>query len=756
MTSAIPRTFTVPLGLITIDFGAPILPGDFVLQPDGKLVVVGGARVRYNNYSDFDHDFVTSRFNPDGSLDTSFGVGGIIFTDFFGKDDFAYSVIRQADGKLVVSGVSGTTEWGFAIARYNPDGSFDSSFGIDGKVTTNFSGLRGYTGTVVIQQTDGKLVVAGRVETTSTSHPDIVLSRYNPDGSLDTSFDGDGKLTVDFGYKEGAHSLIQQSDGKLVIAGYSNNAFTEGLVVRLNPDGSLDTSFDGDGKVTINTIGVDGVMDIIQQADGKLVVGGKALEGLTSEELVLARFNPDGSLDNTFSLDGQLSTVFGRYTQAGAHSVIQQADGKLLVAGTYRANDNSDFILARYNPNGSLDTSFDGDGVLITDFGYLEEGYSVIQQSDGKIVVLGQIIAPYNYGPKLALARYNPDGSLDVSFSGNFSNRAPTLSGLPTAPDSALVGESRWIQFQVQDWDSMELTVTLNPTNGVISGLTDADPNLAGIQLTGTAGWINSAISSAGFFATFPGAASISISVYDGLVTTPTTGTYNYSAYGVDRLNLNGTANNDNLTGGTGIDSLNGLAGNDQLYGLAGNDRLLGGAGIDTALYAGTKNNYSITRKGSEFTLSSMSEGTDTLRDIERLAFSDVKVAFDMDGSAGTAAMMMGALLGKSSLQNKALVGTVLGLTDSGQTLAGLSQMVVSNGIVSSLAGGTGNDSFVRLMLRNVIGSDSNAELVSSLTGLLDNGTFTQASLLTAAAGLDLNKAQIDLVGLSQTGLEFI
>lgn len=188
---------------------------------------------------------------------------------------------------------------------------------------------------------------------------------------------------------------------------------------------------------------------------------------------------------------------------------------------------------------------------------------------------------------------------------------------------------------------------------------------------------------------------------------------------------------------------------------MGGNDVLNGGDGIDTAIYSGTKSTYTIGRTNTGFTVASQAEGTDTLIWIERLTFSDTKVALDLDGAAGTAALLIGALLGKASLQNQSLVGAVIGMVDSGQTLADLSQLAVTNGIVSTLTGGPDNISFVKLLLRNVLGSDADTGLVSTLDAMLNAGTFTQSSLLTAAAQLDANKVQIDLVGLGITGIEY-
>jgi uncharacterized delta-60 repeat protein len=163
---------------------------------------------------------------------------------------------------------------------------------------------------------------------------DFALVRYNADGSLDTSFDGDGKVTTDFGASTDAgNSVIQQADGKLVVAGYSDNGGNyDFALVRYNADGSLDTSFDGDGKSPRIWCGNDyGAISVIQQADGKLVVAGYSYNG-SNWDFALVRYNADGSLDASFDGDGIVTTAIGAANDY-AQSVIQQADGKLVVAG---------------------------------------------------------------------------------------------------------------------------------------------------------------------------------------------------------------------------------------------------------------------------------------------------------------------------------------------------------------------------------------------------------------------------------------
>lgn len=214
-------------------------------------------------------------------------------------------------------------------------------------------------------------------------------------------------------------------------------------------------------------------------------------------------------------------------------------------------------------------------------------------------------------------------------------------------------------------------------------------------------------------------------------------------------------ANMEEVRGSAYADTLVGNGHWNRFFGGAGNDQIDGGGGIDTAAYTSLYSDCTVTQTASGLVVSSGAEGTDTLVGIERLQFSDVRLAFDLDGNAGAAALVLGALAGKGMLQDRALVGQVLNLLDSGMSIASLTEMAVSSGIVATLAGGSGNTDFVKLLLRNVVGSDSEVPIIESLTGALDSGAFTQAGMLAAAAQLEANKVQIDLVGLAQTGLAY-
>jgi len=331
-----------------------------------------------------------------GDLDINFGVGGKVTTDFTSGSDPAYALAIQADGKIVVAGATGFGD--FALSRYNPDGSLDTTFDGDGKVTTDIGVFDEAFGLAI--QSNGRIVAAGSTAPQGYCCQ-FALARYNSDGSLDTSFDGDGELTTPFGGDSGAYAVAIQSDGKIVAAGQTYDPFRSGFALaRYNPDGSLDMTFGTGGKVITTPLGPASSLAV--QSDGKIVVVGA---GFT-----VARYNPDGTLDTSFAGDGTLTTDFGGYTWA--QDVAIQADGKIVVAGV----GGERFALARYNPDGSMDTSFDDDGMVTTRFfgENIESAQGVAIQADGKIVAAGSALL--NYDSAFAIARYNSDGSLDTSF----------------------------------------------------------------------------------------------------------------------------------------------------------------------------------------------------------------------------------------------------------------------------------------------------------------------------------------------------
>ncbi|MCP4382263.1 MAG: hypothetical protein GY798_12765, partial [Hyphomicrobiales bacterium] len=261
------------------------------------------------------------------------------------------------------------------------------------------------------------------------SDDDFALVRYDTDGSLDTTFGGgDGTLTtaVGSGSDTGCSATVQ-SEGKILVAGLSHNGSDNDFALtRYNADGSLDTSLDGDGMLTTAIgSGNDVGYSVTVQDDGKILVAGSSATGGSDNDFALIRYNADGSLDTSFDGDGMVTTNFGLTGDYG-YSVTVQSDGRILVAGNSHNGSDRDFALTRYNTDGSLDTSFDTDGKLTTDFGSGDDnGVSVTVQSDGKILAAGYSWNGSNYD--FALTRYNADGSLDTSF-----DTVNTLDGTPS------------------------------------------------------------------------------------------------------------------------------------------------------------------------------------------------------------------------------------------------------------------------------------------------------------------------------------
>lgn len=355
-----------------------------------------------------------------GTLDITFDTDGIVTTPFGNSAAFGRSIAIQSDGKIVVAGYSANVGVGyFYVARYNVNGSLDTSFDVDGKVSTDFGATYSEAHSVAIQN-DGKIVVAGG--SYIGTQEGFALVRYNTNGSLDTSFNGDGKLTTFLGITfDQANCVIIQSDGKILAAGFSQNGFqTDMALARYDTNGNLDSTFDTDGKVT-TAIGIDDdeAKSIAIQSDGKILVAGVA-----DSNIAVARYNIDGSLDTTFDIDGVLTTSvtssFDTYTSI-ANSIAVQSDGKIVVAGSssylpWPGTEFDYFTVVRYETNGNLDNSFDSDGIVITTVLHFdsEVAKSVIIQSDSKILVAGEIndlISNF-----FALLRYNLNGTLDNTF----------------------------------------------------------------------------------------------------------------------------------------------------------------------------------------------------------------------------------------------------------------------------------------------------------------------------------------------------
>jgi uncharacterized delta-60 repeat protein len=396
-------------GLVMTDFG----PGDdfardVALQPDGKIIVAGAGTPTGG------YDFTLARYNSDGSPDMSFGAGGIVTTDFR-TFDLVYALALQPDGKIVVAGNSWFDTDDFAVARYNSDGSLDVSFGPGGIVTTDL-GDNEYANAVAIQP-DGRILLAGTslhgMLPAQTSQ--FALIRYTSDGSLDTTFDADGIVITDFGSSlDGGNAVTLLPDGKILVAGFgSNGTDLDFALARYNGDGSPDASFDSDGKVLTDFAGKSDTGTALDlQIDGKIIVAGYTSNNVHTD-FALARYNSDGALDTTFGTGGRAATDLASAYYARDAEI--QEDGKIILAG-FRNFQGLDIVLMRFHPNGSLDTAFGTEGIVTSDFSFADLAHSLTLQPDGKVLVAGSSNAAF------AVARYditNLGGELAIDIKPN-------------------------------------------------------------------------------------------------------------------------------------------------------------------------------------------------------------------------------------------------------------------------------------------------------------------------------------------------
>jgi uncharacterized delta-60 repeat protein len=345
--------------------------------------------MRYNGGSSNFYDFAVSRFNTDGTLDTTFGGTGTVYTDVSGQSDKASAVVIQSDGKIVVGGIGGDgPHFFFVLARYNPDGSLDTSFGSGGKVVTN-PNPSGFNNEIwdLALQADGKILAAGDVDVGSDG--EFAVARYNTNGTLDSSFGNGGIATSNptTGFSDRAYSILVQPDGNIVLAGGSKggNSGSNFALSRFTSAGVLDTTFGGTGTVLTDVPGsYEQAHDIVMQPNGDLVaVGYVSPTGVSPPvyNFALARYTPSGALDNSFGSNGIVVTDFGGTDQA--ERVALEANGNLAVVGggVGSSISNTNTVLAFYDTTGALINDATSTHTGVT-------GADLAVQADGRIVAV--------------------------------------------------------------------------------------------------------------------------------------------------------------------------------------------------------------------------------------------------------------------------------------------------------------------------------------------------------------------------------
>ncbi len=380
-----------------------------VIAADGRIITAGSTNDAGGA------DVLLVRYNSDGSMDGSFGSNGVARTSF-GAFNFgvAHAIAALPDGKLLVVG-SRAVEVGaddFCVLRYFTDGSIDSTFADTGMAVTSF-GVTSDVANAMALQVDGKIVVGG------SALVGFALARYLPQGTLDTSFDGDGKTTTMIGGNGSVvHAVAVQTDGRIIAAGSTNNSGRDLALARYQLSGELDTTFAGTG-VVVNSLSVyaDEATAVAVQPDGRILVAGYA--HISVDQFALLRYNTDGSLDTTFG-EGGITIMPAGPGASIARSMVLMPDSTILLAGSFQNYLDEDFALVKYNSDGSVHAGFGTNGIVITTFDDRDDfANAATLQPDGKIVVAGYSMDSVR---DVAVARYlnSPDvGIIDLALQNN-------------------------------------------------------------------------------------------------------------------------------------------------------------------------------------------------------------------------------------------------------------------------------------------------------------------------------------------------
>ena len=371
-----------------------------------------------------------------GDPDPTFGSGGHVSTDFAGRFDLADAVLVQSNGRIVAAGqaLTGTTfdSSDFGLARYRSNGDPDTSFSGDGKVRLDFGGL-GDQATSVVQQGDGKIVVAG-ISTVSATSSDFAVARFTTGGAPDSAFSSDGKTRSAFpGYfSASATAVAVQGDGKIDVVGAASSGTphlrgggeqTDVAVARYKTIGSLDTGFGGDGRVTTDFSGAFDVGRTVAILDsGDILVAGQSQTAGGDQRIVVLEYRPNGTLDPSFSSDGKVVVNMSPGEGENPVGLAVRGDGKIVVGATVRdavsATSGSDVGVLLLNANGSIATTFGGgDGMVFQDFGDTEDPDQMVRDTDGKLVFVA--VKPFvdaSHPQAIWVFRLTSGGAKDTGF----------------------------------------------------------------------------------------------------------------------------------------------------------------------------------------------------------------------------------------------------------------------------------------------------------------------------------------------------
>lgn len=363
-----------------------------------------------------------------GVLDANFDADGILSTDIGGNWDLGYGVVQTPDGKLLACGYTSSVGNDIIVKKVHPDGSNDNSFGTNGLATLDY-GSNDQAFSMVLQP-DGKILLGGA--STGPLGNDFAVIRLLENGSPDPSFGNNGLALVEIGTSSDViYDIEIQTDGKIVGVGVTNVGINNDLaLIRLNTDGSLDNTFSFDGKVTTTVEDDDYPRAVAIGPNGSITLAGFSQVGVGDHIGLLARYNSDGTLDDSFGVNGIVLEDFGTGDDE-LFDVVIDGSGKILTCGRTGNSSASDFLLAKFNSDGSMDNSFSFDGQVKVDFeGDYDHAYAMIVQPDSRILIGGY--ADDGSDVAHAMARFKADGSLDNTFgtSGKAFNQIGTLGAI--------------------------------------------------------------------------------------------------------------------------------------------------------------------------------------------------------------------------------------------------------------------------------------------------------------------------------------
>jgi len=360
------------------------------IQSNQKIILAGTTIINDNT------NFLMIRYNTDGTIDTSFGINsnGRVVTDINNKQNILYNILILNDDKIILCGKTLTD---ITLVKYNENGIIDTTFGTNGMVITNIlsSEIQAYSINI---QNDNKIIVGGTIFTNNYSRTYFFIIRYNTNGTIDTSFaNGNGYNTFLFsGTVNKAYDLSIQNDNKILMCGITLfNSQYDLALLRINSNGIIDTTFGINGKITTNISIFESLFSLTLQSDGKIIVAGETLNDNYDTDICVIRYLSNGIIDTTFGNNGIVITNLNNTNNDTSKTVVIQQLDKIIVAGYTYNEIYYSIALVRYNTNGTLDKNFGLNGIFITNIDTNDTySYALKIQSDDKILIGG-----YNFSP---------------------------------------------------------------------------------------------------------------------------------------------------------------------------------------------------------------------------------------------------------------------------------------------------------------------------------------------------------------------